>query len=108
MKARPQAAAAAFAAAALDAGEASVRDRHGDRRILVHDIEFDRARRLVGHVLVAMDGPARDVDPFTRLEDARRLPLDGEGDFALLDGRPLVAVMTVEFVAAVCGDDNRL
>src|ERR1700719_4346972 len=69
------------------------------RLVLVHDIELDRARRLVGEILVPMDGAARDVGAVADLERAWLLALDGQGDFALLDGGPLVAGMPVEIVA---------
>ncbi len=47
------------------------------RLVLVHDVELDRARRLVGEVLIAVDRAARDVGAVAGLERARRLALNG-------------------------------
>src|SRR5262245_49512455 len=69
------------------------------RLALVEDAHLGVARRLVGEVLLAVDGAARDIIVLAGLEHLRRLALDREGDLALLHRRPLVAGMAVELVA---------
>ena len=56
----------------------------------------------------AVNGAARHVDKLTGLEDARRLALDGVGDFALLHRPPLVTRMAVELVAGAGRNDDGL
>src|SRR5580700_11665589 len=77
----------------------SIGDRLGLGLVLVGDVELDRAHRLVREVLVAVDRAARDVDALARLEDARRLALDGERGLALLHRPPLVARMAMKLVS---------
>src|SRR5215470_6928091 len=69
------------------------------RLTLVHDQEFDRARRLGALVLIAVDRSARDVDGLPCLEDPWLLALDREGDLALDDRLPLIAAVRVERIA---------
>src|SRR5262249_9442141 len=69
------------------------------RLILVPDIELDRARWLVRKVLIAVNSTARNVDAVADLERSRLLAFDGQGDFAFLHCRPLVARMPVELIA---------
>src|SRR5216683_4996074 len=73
--------------------------RLGGRLVLVENPHLDVARWLVVEILLAVDGTARNIITITSLEHLRRLPLDGEGDFALLDRGPLLAGMAVELVA---------
>src|SRR5262249_37836240 len=49
--------------------------------VLVGNIEFDRARRPLREVLVAVDCAARDVDIITGLHRTGRLAPDSEGNF---------------------------
>ena len=77
--------------------------RRGDQR----DLDGG-AGRLVGQVLVAVNGAARHVDKLAGLEDARRLALDGVGDFALLHRPPLIPRMAVELVAGAGWNHDRL
>src|SRR5712691_9317022 len=65
------------------------RDRLGGGLVLVENPHLDVARRLVGKILLAVDGAARNVVAVAGLEHVRRLSLDGEGDFALLHRGPL-------------------
>src|SRR6202521_3526798 len=69
----------------------SLGDRLERGLVLVDDVELDRACRLVGEVLVAVNGAAWNVGVVADLEGTRRLAPDGEGDFAFLHRRPLVA-----------------
>src|SRR5262249_11392036 len=71
----------------------------GGRLVLVENPHLNIARRLVGEILLAVDGSARNVIAVADLQHLRRLALDGESDFALLNRRPLVAGMAVELVA---------
>ena len=73
--------------------------RLGRRLALVENPHLDVARRPAGEILLAVDGTAWNMIMIAGLEHLRRLPLDGEGDFALLDGSPLLAWMAVELVA---------
>src|SRR6266702_4393219 len=83
----------------MDCDAGSLLDQLERGLVLVHDVELDRARRLVGQVLITVHAAARDVDAVAGLEGARCLALDGQGDFAFLHRRPLVARMAVELVA---------
>src|ERR1700722_12747538 len=69
-----------------------------DRLALVENAQHDVAHRLVGEVLLSVNGAARNVVALTGLEHDRRLSLDGEGDLALLDRGPLIAGMTMEMI----------
>src|SRR5438046_5763275 len=71
----------------------------GGRHALVENPHLDVTRRLVGEILLAVDGAARHVVMVAGLEHLRRLSLDGEGDFTFLDRGPLLAGMAVELVA---------
>src|SRR4051812_16761804 len=55
-----------------------------------------------------MNDATRNVDTVARLQDTRRLALDGEGDFALLQHRPLIARVTMKVVASAWGNAGRL
>src|SRR6266581_1662639 len=69
------------------------------RLALIENPHLDIARGLVGEILLAVNGSARNVIAVAGLQHLGRLALDGEGDFALLNRRPLVAGMAVELVA---------
>src|SRR5438105_9288339 len=77
----------------------SLPDRLGSRLVLVENPHLDVAGGLVGEVLLAVDGAARNMIVVAGLEHLRRLAFDGEGDLALLNRGPLVAGMAVELVA---------
>src|SRR3954468_15410786 len=74
-------------------GQALIFDLLGSRFALVENPHLDVARRLAAQILLPMDGAARDIVAVAGLEHLRGLPLDGEGDFTLLDRGPLVARM---------------
>src|SRR2546422_5187728 len=76
--------------------------------VLVRDIEFDRPRRTLRKVLVAVNRAARDVDIVASLHETRRLAPDSEGDFAFLHGPPLVAWVAMELVASARRNDDGL
>src|SRR5215470_15204953 len=84
------------------------RDRLGGRLVLVENPHLDVARRLVGEILLAVDGAARNVVTVACLEHVWRLPLDGEGDLSLLDRGPLLAGMAVKLVAGARRHRHRL
>jgi hypothetical protein len=63
----------------------------GGRLVLIEDPHLDVARRLVAEILLAVDGAARNIIVVAGLEHLRRLPLDGERNFAFLDRGPLLA-----------------
>jgi hypothetical protein len=76
--------------------------------VFVRYVELDRARRKLREVLVAVNRASRDIDELAGLHKTRLLSLDRVGDFAFLDGPPLIAGVAMKLVACARRNDDRL